>query len=153
MERPMLRATRETILVRTLVGFRELIVELSMASTTVVSTVVSVVVVCQSARGRHHESQHTRGDQSFRDGHGLSPVELPQNSRPSYIGQFEPHWNVPLSSGSWPAAKPDLPRHFVWILVTLYCPITVDVRIHVVPQDAMRLVAAQSPVPWIVGLA
>src|SRR5215471_1897350 len=77
MERAMLGATRETLFMRTLVGFRELIVELSMASTTVVSAVVSVVVVCESARGRHHESQRSRGDQSFPDGHGLSPVELP----------------------------------------------------------------------------
>src|SRR5215472_1266689 len=123
----------EAFLVGTSVSFVHLVMKPPVRP--VITRVLTVIVIMgERDSSRCCDRQYRRRNESFADGHGLSPVELPEAAREGWISrltydcQIEPHWNAPLSSRSWPAAKPELPRNchhlFFSILVTVYCPFT-----------------------------
>ena len=72
----MLGLAIEPFLVGAPVGLVDLAVESPVGP--VVTSVLTIVVIMRERRsGRGRDGQHRRRNQSFADGHGVSPVEVP----------------------------------------------------------------------------
>ena len=71
----------EAFLVRTPVGLVDLVVE-SPVRPVIASVLTVVVIMREGSCGRCRYGQHRRRNESFADGHGVSPVELPDAQKP-----------------------------------------------------------------------